>query len=286
MAQELQLRSGSSGAPFVADNDGDTLIYVAATGLWTTGPGGGGGAVASVFGRAGVVVAVSGDYDSDEVTNVSGVVGVSVSDALDTLAAGAAPVSSVFARLGAVVAAAGDYDSDQVDNASGVAGATVSAALDALDAAIVPAPVSSVFGRTGAVVPVSGDYTSDEVDNASTVPGTSISDALDNLAAPIAAGYSGVTNVLVLGDAAQYVPVSNGAANTLEVPPESSVNYPIGTWLIVVQTGVGQTTLLQGTGVTVHPPSSRTLAISDRYGQVFLKKIASNEWWAIGTLGA
>jgi hypothetical protein len=43
------------------------------------------GAVASVFSRTGVVVAVSGDYDSDQVDNVSTVTGVSVSDALDTL---------------------------------------------------------------------------------------------------------------------------------------------------------------------------------------------------------
>jgi hypothetical protein len=87
MVQMLQLRSANSGVPFVGENDGDTVIWDAAAQLWKTGPGGGGGAVASVFGRAGVVVAVAGDYDSDEVTNVSAVVGVSVSDALDTLAA-------------------------------------------------------------------------------------------------------------------------------------------------------------------------------------------------------
>ena len=44
-----------------------------------------GGSVDSVFGRTGVVVAASGDYNSGQVTNSSSVSGSSVSDALDTL---------------------------------------------------------------------------------------------------------------------------------------------------------------------------------------------------------
>jgi len=46
---------------------------------------GGAGAVASVFGRTGAVVAVSGDYDCADITNSSGVPGADVCDALDTL---------------------------------------------------------------------------------------------------------------------------------------------------------------------------------------------------------
>lgn len=53
----------------------------------TGGGGGGGGAVDSVFGRTGVVVAATGDYNTDQITNVSGVAGASCSDALETLAA-------------------------------------------------------------------------------------------------------------------------------------------------------------------------------------------------------
>lgn len=47
------------------------------------GGGGSGGAVSSVFGRTGAVVAVAGDYDSDEVINVSSNPGASVSNALE-----------------------------------------------------------------------------------------------------------------------------------------------------------------------------------------------------------
>lgn len=47
--------------------------------------GGGGGAVTSVFGRTGAVIAVAGDYNSSQVTNSSSVSGAFVTDALNWL---------------------------------------------------------------------------------------------------------------------------------------------------------------------------------------------------------
>lgn len=128
----LQLRSANSGAPFIGANQNDTVLWDATERAWFVGPGGGAGAVASVFGRVGAVVAATGDYDGDQVDNVSTVPGASLSDALDYLLANAGAVASVFGRLGAVVAATGDYDSDQVDNVSGVTGASVSDSLEYL----------------------------------------------------------------------------------------------------------------------------------------------------------
>ncbi len=51
----------------------------------------GGGAVSSVFGRTGAVVAVTDDYDASQVNNDSDVTGDTVKDALETLLAGQAP---------------------------------------------------------------------------------------------------------------------------------------------------------------------------------------------------
>lgn len=48
-------------------------------------PGGGGGAVSSVFGRIGAVVALAGDYVASLIGNDSSVSGASVADALNTL---------------------------------------------------------------------------------------------------------------------------------------------------------------------------------------------------------
>lgn len=88
-----------------------TARYSAGYGV--DGGTGGAGAVTSVFGRTGAVVAVAGDYNSDQVTNASTVAGATVSDALETLAAVT-------------------YGSDDIANDSSVAGTTVSDALDAL----------------------------------------------------------------------------------------------------------------------------------------------------------
>lgn len=57
---------------------------------WQKTQGAGGGAVDSVFGRTGVVVAVDGDYSADQVTNTSAVPGATVADALNNVAGGSA----------------------------------------------------------------------------------------------------------------------------------------------------------------------------------------------------
>ena len=57
---------------------------------------------------------------------------------------------------------------------------------------------------------------------------------------------------LALGDAQGVVEMNVASANTLTVPPNSSVAYPVGTSILVVQTGAGQTTIAAGAGVTVN----------------------------------
>lgn len=94
-----------------------------------------GGAVASVFGRTATVVATLGDYGTSLITNNSGVVGATTTDALNTLDTQSG-VSSFIGRTGAIAAVLNDYDATEVNNDSGVVGATVAAALDTLDAAI------------------------------------------------------------------------------------------------------------------------------------------------------
>lgn len=64
--------SGSGGAeglvPAPAAGDSDAGKFLSADGSWEV-PSGGGGAVDSVFGRIGNVIAVSGDYNASQVTN-------------------------------------------------------------------------------------------------------------------------------------------------------------------------------------------------------------------------
>jgi hypothetical protein len=80
------------------------------------------GGVDSWNGRTGAVLPVAGDYDSDEITNSSGVGGASVSDALDALDVDIQAIQVAIANL----------DSSDIANASGVGGATVTDALNTL----------------------------------------------------------------------------------------------------------------------------------------------------------
>jgi len=108
----------------------------------------------------------------------------------------------------------------------------------------------NVFGGTLPVLPV----------NAQT--GTTYTLALSD--APIVNGYQGA------------VTMNNAGANTLTVPQNSSVAFPVGTQIVVVQLGAGQTTIAAGSGATVHNASSATARA--QYSSLSLLQVAANTW--------
>jgi hypothetical protein len=75
--------------------------------------------------------------------------------------------------------------------------------------------------------------------------------------------------------------MSSSSANNYIIPLNSSVNFPIGTQLLVAQEGLGQTTIVATSGVTINAVG---LSISSRYKSVALIQVALNEWDAYGTL--
>ena len=77
--------------------------------------------------------------------------------------------------------------------------------------------------------------------------------------------------------------MTSGSANNYIIPLNSSVNFPIGTQLLVAQEGLGQTTIVATSGVTINAVG---LSISSRYKSVALIQVALNEWDAYGTLDA
>jgi collagen type VII alpha len=98
---------------------------------------------------------------------------------------------------------------------------------------------------------------------------------------------TGTTYTLILADAGKNVEMNNASANTLTVPPNSSVAYPIGTQITVIQTGAGTTTIAQGSGVTVNfysPTSAATRTIKGQWGAATLIKRATDTWVLIGNL--
>lgn len=94
---------------------------------------------------------------------------------------------------------------------------------------------------------------------------------------------TGTTYTLALADANKVVETNNAAANTVTVPPNSSVAYPIGTVIEIAQYGAGQTTIAPGAGVTIRTRGN-ALKLGGQYAVAALRKRAANEWILIGDI--
>ena len=91
---------------------------------------------------------------------------------------------------------------------------------------------------------------------------------------------TGTSYTLVIGDFRKTVEMNNAAANTLTVPPNSSVAFPIDTIIEVYQMGAGQTTVAAGSGVTLRQAG----ALRTQYSTASLRKRATDEWVLAGDL--
>lgn len=89
---------------------------------------------------------------------------------------------------------------------------------------------------------------------------------------------------LVLADAGKIVEMNVASANDLTVPLNSSVAFPVGTQINLLQTGAGQTTLVATSGVTIN--ATPGLKLRTQYSSATLIKRATDTWVAIGDLVA
>ena len=81
---------------------------------------------------------------------------------------------------------------------------------------------------------------------------------------------------LVLANNGKTVTQNVATANNVTVPRNSSVAFPIGCTIPIVQLGVGQVTIVAGTGTTLN--ASNGLKLRARYSMAFLHKVASDTW--------
>jgi hypothetical protein len=90
---------------------------------------------------------------------------------------------------------------------------------------------------------------------------------------------------LVLADDGKIVEMNNGSGTTLTVPLNSSVAFPVGTQITILQTGTGQTTVAGATvGVTID--GTPGLKLRTRWSAATLIKRAENTWVLVGDLSA
>lgn len=94
---------------------------------------------------------------------------------------------------------------------------------------------------------------------------------------------TGTTYTFALTDAGTVVTSANSSAQTLTVPPSSSVAFPLGTVLTVIQEGAGLVTLAPGSGVTLNSRGG-ILTTNGANACVQLILVASNTWDVIGDL--
>jgi hypothetical protein len=200
----------------------------------------------------------------------------------------------------ATVAETGDYG----DLINAPALAAVATSGDYSDLSGVPTKVS-VFSNDAGYTTNTGTVTSvgASVPTGLTITGSPVT-GTGTLAITLTAGYeipttaalaaksdktrtlntqTGTTYTLVLTDADKIVEANNAAAVTVTVPPNSSVAFPTGTQIDLVQYGAGQVTVAQGAGVTIRSFAS-SLKSAGRYAGLTLYKRGTDEWVLTGNL--
>ncbi len=89
---------------------------------------------------------------------------------------------------------------------------------------------------------------------------------------------------VALADRDKLVEVSSASGVTLTIPANSSVAYPVGTSIDILQTGAGQVTIAGAGGVTVN--ATPGLKLRTQWSSATLFKRATDTWVVFGDLSA
>ncbi|SHJ76290.1 hypothetical protein SAMN02745146_0104 [Hymenobacter daecheongensis DSM 21074] len=83
---------------------------------------------------------------------------------------------------------------------------------------------------------------------------------------------------LGLSDAGNVVPVNSATAVSVVVPLNSSVPFPLGTLITILQTGNAQVTIAPANGTVLIRQADNQYKTAKKYASVTLFKIGMNEW--------
>lgn len=89
---------------------------------------------------------------------------------------------------------------------------------------------------------------------------------------------------LILSDAGKLIEMGKATAQTLTIPTNASVAFPVGTKIDVMQTGAGETTIA-GAGVTINSEGAK-LKLNAQWAAATLIKRGTDTWVVIGSLKA
>lgn len=91
------------------------------------------------------------------------------------------------------------------------------------------------------------------------------------------------SDTLRLTDADKVIEMNVGSANNLVIPTNTAYSFPVGTQIVLIQIGAGQTTLVPASGVTVTSEGSK-LKLSGIGAMATLIKRSTNAWYLGGSL--
>ena len=100
----------------------------------------------------------------------------------------------------------------------------------------------------------------------------------------IATTTSSASYTLVLADQSKMIEISSASATNLTIPLNSSVAFPTGTSIIVLQTGAGQITVVPTGGVTAN--ATPGLKTRTQWSMLTLIKRDTNTWVVLGDSAA
>ena len=91
------------------------------------------------------------------------------------------------------------------------------------------------------------------------------------------------TYTLIKTDAGKILKTTSGSATTINIPLNSSVDFPIGTIIFIEQWGTGQVTIDPAVGVTLNSEGGAD-KLAARYAGAYLRKDDTNTWILIGNI--
>lgn len=146
-------------------------------------------------------------------------------------------------------------------------------------AAIANSAITSAKIATGAVT---GTKLEDSIALTGTTSASTIS-VTANIVYHITTNAQSVSAyTLVLADDGKIIELNSASAITLTVPLNNDVAFPVGTQIMLIQTGTGQVTVSASAGVTIN--STPGLKLRTQWSAATLLKRGTNTWFLTGDI--